>query len=114
MLAATVMPSRAAGFPHDGQDQRHCSATCARLLGGRVDRHGQHDRIRCVPAAAAALLCYLDAFLPSLVRTPAAAALLAIATSWIVVGVNVAGVALADHAQIVTAALGLLPLVEGR
>jgi APA family basic amino acid/polyamine antiporter len=45
------------------------------------------------------------------VRTPAAAALLAIATIWIVIGVNAAGVALAGRVQIVTTALKLLPLV---
>jgi len=62
-------------------------------------------------ALAVALVGYLDPFVPSLVRTPAAAALLAIATIWIVIGVNVAGVALAGRVQIVTTALKLLPLV---
>lgn len=62
-------------------------------------------------ALAVALVGYLDPFVPSLVRTPPAAALLAIATIWIVVGVNVAGVALAGRVQIVTTVLKLLPLV---
>ncbi len=62
-------------------------------------------------ALAVALVGYLDPFVPSLVRTPAAAALLAIATIWIVIGINVAGVALAGRVQIVTTALKLLPLV---
>lgn len=62
-------------------------------------------------ALAVALVGYLDPFVPSLVRTPPAAALLAIATIWIVIGVNVAGVALAGRVQIVTTALKLLPLV---
>jgi APA family basic amino acid/polyamine antiporter len=47
---------------------------------------------------------------PSLVRTPAAAASLAIATIWMVVAINSAGVALAGQVQIVTTALKLLPL----
>jgi APA family basic amino acid/polyamine antiporter len=62
-------------------------------------------------ALAVALVGYLDPFVPSLVRTPPAAALLAIATIWIVIGVNVAGVALAGRVQIVTTALKLLPLI---
>ncbi|MGE0462338.1 MAG: amino acid permease [Vicinamibacterales bacterium] len=62
-------------------------------------------------ALAVALVGYLDPFVPSLVRTPPAAALLAIATIWIVIGVNAAGVALAGRVQIATTALKLLPLV---
>lgn len=62
-------------------------------------------------ALAVALVGYLDPFVPSLVRTPPAAALLAIATIWVVIGVNVAGVGLAGRVQIVTTALKLLPLV---
>jgi basic amino acid/polyamine antiporter, APA family len=62
-------------------------------------------------ALAVALVGYLDPFVPSLVRTPPAAALLAIATIWIAIGVNVAGVALAGRVQIVTTALKLLPLI---
>jgi APA family basic amino acid/polyamine antiporter len=61
-------------------------------------------------ALAVAFVGYLDPFVPSLVRTPAAAAALAIATIWIVVAVNCAGVALAGQVQIVTTALKLLPL----
>jgi APA family basic amino acid/polyamine antiporter len=62
-------------------------------------------------ALAVALVGYLDPFIPSVVRAPAAAAALAIATIWTVIGFNVAGVGLAGRVQIVTTALKLLPLV---
>jgi APA family basic amino acid/polyamine antiporter len=54
---------------------------------------------------------YLDPFVPALVRTPPAAAALAIVTIWVITGVNAAGVALAGRVQIATTALKLLPLV---
>jgi APA family basic amino acid/polyamine antiporter len=62
-------------------------------------------------ALAVAFVGYLDPFIPSLVRTPPMAAALAIATIWIVIGFNVAGVGLAGRVQVVTTALKLLPLV---
>jgi APA family basic amino acid/polyamine antiporter len=62
-------------------------------------------------ALAVALVGYLDPFIPSVVRAPAAAAALAIVTVWLAIGFNVAGVALAGRVQIVTTALKLLPLV---
>jgi APA family basic amino acid/polyamine antiporter len=62
-------------------------------------------------ALAVALVGYLEPFAPALVRAPATAALLAVATMWLVVGINVAGVALAGRVQIVTVALKVLPLV---
>jgi APA family basic amino acid/polyamine antiporter len=61
-------------------------------------------------ALAVAFVGYLDPFVPSIVRAPAAAAALAIVTVWIVIGVNIAGVGLAGRVQIVTTALKLLPL----
>jgi APA family basic amino acid/polyamine antiporter len=62
-------------------------------------------------ALAVAFVGYLDPFIPSIVRSPGGAAMLAIATVWIVIGFNVAGVAAAGRVQIVTTALKLLPLV---
>jgi APA family basic amino acid/polyamine antiporter len=62
-------------------------------------------------ALAVALVGYLDPFIPGLVRVPAAAAALAIATVWIVIGFNTAGVGLAGRVQVITTALKLLPLV---
>ncbi|HUE90057.1 MAG TPA: amino acid permease [Vicinamibacterales bacterium] len=61
-------------------------------------------------ALAVACVGYLDPFIPSIVRAPGAAAALAIATVWLVIGVNIAGVGLAGRVQIVTTVLKLLPL----
>jgi APA family basic amino acid/polyamine antiporter len=62
-------------------------------------------------ALAVAFVGYLDPFVPGLVRVPGLAAILAIATIWIVIAVNVAGVGAAGHVQVVTTGLKLLPLV---
>jgi APA family basic amino acid/polyamine antiporter len=61
-------------------------------------------------ALSVALVGYLDPFIPGVVRAPAAAALLAIATVWLVVAINIAGVAAAGRVQIVTTALKIVPL----
>jgi APA family basic amino acid/polyamine antiporter len=61
-------------------------------------------------ALAVALVGYLDPFIPSVVRAPGAAAALAIATVWIVIGVNIAGVGLVGRVQVVTTALKIMPL----
>jgi APA family basic amino acid/polyamine antiporter len=62
-------------------------------------------------ALAVACVGYLDPFVPSIVRTPAAAAALAVGLVWLMIGCNVAGVAVAGNVQIVTTVLKLLPLV---
>lgn len=61
-------------------------------------------------ALAVAFVGYLDPFIPGVVRAPGAAALLAVATVWVVIGINVAGVARAGQVQIATTALKILPL----
>lgn len=61
-------------------------------------------------ALAVAFVGYLDPFIPGVVRSPVAAAALAIVTIWVVVGVNVAGVSAAGRVQVVTTALKVLPL----
>jgi APA family basic amino acid/polyamine antiporter len=62
-------------------------------------------------ALAVAFVGYLDPFLPSLVRAPGTAAILAIGTVWLLIGINVAGVATAGRVQVVTTALKIMPLV---
>jgi basic amino acid/polyamine antiporter, APA family len=64
-----------------------------------------------LPAIAVAFVGYLDPFVPGLVRSPPAAATLAILTIWILTGVNVAGVGLAGRVQVVTTALKIVPLI---
>lgn len=62
-------------------------------------------------ALAVAFVGYLDPFIPSLVRVPSSAAMLAVAAIWVLVGVNVAGVRAAGRTQIVTLAVKILPLL---
>lgn len=67
--------------------------------------------VTALAALAVAFVGYLDPFVPALVRAPGAAALLAIGAVWVLVGVNIAGVAVAGRVQVVTVALKLVPLV---
>lgn len=62
-------------------------------------------------ALSVAFVGYLDPFVPALVRNPAAAALLAIATLWVLTVVNLRSVRSAGHVQVVTTALKVLPLI---
>lgn len=61
-------------------------------------------------ALAVAFVGYLDPFIPGLVRVPASAAILAVITIWLLVGVNVAGVRAAGRMQVTTVILKILPL----
>ena len=62
-------------------------------------------------ALAIAFVGYLDPFIPSIVRSPAAAALLAVGTLWLLTAVNSRGVGVAGRVQVVTTTLKVLPLV---
>lgn len=62
-------------------------------------------------ALAVAFVGYLDPFIPSIVRSPARAAFLAVAAIWVLVAVNIAGVRAAGRTQVATLALKILPLV---
>src|SRR5688572_7046659 len=61
-------------------------------------------------ALAVALVGYLTAFFPEIVRTPATAAGTALGAVWVLVGVNLLGVRAAGWVQVVTTILKLLPL----
>lgn len=62
-------------------------------------------------ALAVAFVGYLDPFIPAIVRSPPAAALLALSAVWLLVGVNVLGVRTAGWVQLTTTVLKILPLV---
>jgi APA family basic amino acid/polyamine antiporter len=62
-------------------------------------------------ALAVAFVGYLDPFIPSIVRSPVSAALLAIVTLWALTAVNISGVRSAGRVQVVTTTLKILPLV---
>ncbi len=62
-------------------------------------------------ALAVAFVGYLDPFIPSLVRTPLSAAMLAVGTVWVLIAINIAGVRYAGRTQLATTVLKTLPLV---
>ena len=62
-------------------------------------------------ALSVAFVGYLDPFIPSIVRTPALAAFLAICVVWLLTIVNLLGIRTAGRVQIVTTTLKLMPLV---
>lgn len=62
-------------------------------------------------ALAVAFVGYLDPFFPRLVRDPATSALLAIATVWILIGVNASGVKSAGRMQVATTVIKIVPLL---
>jgi APA family basic amino acid/polyamine antiporter len=61
-------------------------------------------------ALAVAGVGYLDPFIPTIVRTPALAGLLAISLVWVLIAVNIAGVRRAGQVQVLTTVIKILPL----
>jgi basic amino acid/polyamine antiporter, APA family len=81
-------------------------------LAGFLVAWGYWISVWCTLAAlAVAFVGYLDPFVPSIVRRPATAALLAIAAVWVLTIVNVRGIAAAGRVQVVTTLLKLVPLL---
>jgi APA family basic amino acid/polyamine antiporter len=81
-------------------------------LPGFLVGWGYWISVWCANAAiAVALVGYLDPFLPGIVRHPASAAALAVATVWFLTGVNIWGIATAGRVQLVTTALKIVPLL---
>src|SRR5262249_42984760 len=62
-------------------------------------------------ALAVALVGYLTPFFPALAREPLMAAITAVVTVWVLIGVNLLGVRSAGWVQGVTTAIKILPLV---
>jgi basic amino acid/polyamine antiporter, APA family len=80
-------------------------------LAGFLVAWGYWISVWCTNAAlAVAFVGYLDPFVPSIVRGPARAATLAVATLWLLTAVNVRGVRTAGRVQVVTTTLKILPL----
>lgn len=111
MMLALVFARLSGLFPAAGGLYAYTRAAFGDTAGFLVAWGYWLSTVGTLAALAVAMVGYLDPFVPSLVRTPAAAALLAIATIWTVIGVNAAGVAVAGRVQIATTALKLLPLV---
>jgi APA family basic amino acid/polyamine antiporter len=80
-------------------------------LPGFLVAWGYWISIWCANAAlAVAFVGYLDPFLPSIVRSPARAGLLAVAAVWFLTGVNILSLRAAGRLQVVTTLVKILPL----
>jgi APA family basic amino acid/polyamine antiporter len=62
-------------------------------------------------ALSVAFVGYLDPFVPSIVRSPARAALLAVSVLWLLTAVNMRGARIAGRVQVLTTTVKVLPLV---
>ena len=62
-------------------------------------------------ALAVAFAGYLGSVIPALTRSPAAAAITAVAAVWLLIAVNAAGIRSAGRVQVVTTVLKVLPLL---
>lgn len=81
-------------------------------LAGFLVAWGYWISIWCAEAAlAVACVGYLDPFIPSLVRAPASAAIIALTMVWLLTAVNIWGLQAAARVQFVTTALKILPLI---
>jgi basic amino acid/polyamine antiporter, APA family len=81
-------------------------------LAGFLVAWGYWISVWCANAAlAVAFVGYLDPFVPSIVRSPPRAALLAVALIWVLTAVNILGIRGAGRVQVVTTALKILPLL---
>ena len=81
-------------------------------LAGFLVAWGYWISVWCANAAlAVAFVGYLDPFMPSVVRHPASAAVVAVCAVWFLTGVNAWGVRPAGRVQLVTTVLKIMPLV---
>ena len=81
-------------------------------LAGFLVAWGYWISVWCANAAlAVAFVGYLDPFIPSVVRHPASAAIVAVSAVWFLTGVNAWGVRPAGRVQLVTTVLKIMPLV---
>ncbi len=110
IMLALVFARLARHLPATGGPYAYTRAAFGDLAGFLVAWGYWLSIVATLAALAVAFVGYLDPFVPGLVRAPAAAGALAIATIWVLIGVNVAGVALAGQVQVVTTALKMLPL----
>jgi APA family basic amino acid/polyamine antiporter len=110
IMLALVFARLARLMPATGGPYAYTRAAFGDLAGFLVAWGYWLSIVATLAALAVAFVGYLDLFVPAVVRAPASAGALAIATIWLLVGVNVAGVALAGQVQVVTTALKVVPL----
>ena len=110
VMLALVFARLARQFPATGGPYAYTRHAFGEVPGFLVAWGYWLSVVATLAALAVAFVGYLDPFVPLLVRTPVLAAVLAVATVWMLIGVNVAGVALAGRVQILTTVLKILPL----
>jgi len=111
LCLAFVFARLAAMYPATGGPYAYTRKTFGDLCGFLVAWGYWISAWSTNSAIAVAFVGYLDPFIPGVVRSPILAALLAIATMWLVTIVNTRGVKGAGRVQVVTTTLKLLPLV---
>ena len=111
VLLALVFARLAFQFPAGGGPYAYTRQAFGDVPGFLVAWGYWLSTVATLAALAVAFVGYLDPFIPAIVRAPAPAALLATLTMWLVIGVNVLGVAAAGRLQIVTTVLKMVPLV---
>jgi basic amino acid/polyamine antiporter, APA family len=111
VMLALVFARLARQLPAAGGPYAYTRAAFGDLPGFLVGWGYYLSVISTLPALAVAFVGYLDPFIPGVVRTPERAAALAIGVIWVLVGVNVAGVAVAGRVQVVTTVIKILPLL---
>jgi APA family basic amino acid/polyamine antiporter len=110
LLLAVAFARLARLYPVTGGPYAYARAAFGDLAGFLVAWSYWISIWSALAALAVAAVGYLDPFIPGVVRTPWAAATLAIALVWVVVLINVRGVELAGRVQVVTTVLKVLPL----
>ncbi len=111
VMLALVFARLARSFPAAGGPYAYTREAFGDLPGFLIGWGYFFSTISTVPALAVAFVGYLDPFIPGIVRSPGSAAVLAIAVIWLLVGINVVGVAAAGRVQVVTTAIKILPLL---
>jgi basic amino acid/polyamine antiporter, APA family len=110
ILLAVVFAGLARVHPAQGGPYAYTRVAFGDLAGFLV-AWGYWISVWCTLAAlAVAFVGYLDPFLPSIVRSPAAAALVAIGAVWALTAVNARGVRAAGRVQVLTTMLKVVPL----
>jgi APA family basic amino acid/polyamine antiporter len=110
ILLAVVFAGLARVHPAQGGPYAYTRIAFGDLAGFLV-AWGYWISVWCTLAAlAVAFVGYLDPFLPTIVRSPARAALLAIGAVWALTAVNARGVRAAGRVQVLTTMLKVVPL----
>ena len=111
VMLALVFARLARQMPATGGPYAYTRAAFGDVAGFLVAWGYWLSCVATLAALAVACVGYLDPFVPTIVRTPSSAAVLAVTAIWFLIGVNIAGVRWAGGVQVATTALKLVPLI---